>query len=188
MLLKTGLAAVLLCLLAIAFAPAVDAASPMATGERAIAPRGFIGFCMKYRTECQATGNPSAGVALSDERQRELEFVQSKVNRLVRPHDNPEHIWDYPDDGYGDCNNYALAKRRELIALGWPREALLLAAAMTETGEGHLVLVVATSQGEYVLDNRQTHVVEWSRLPYRWLSRQSQADAAVWVSVVARAG
>jgi predicted transglutaminase-like cysteine proteinase len=65
---------------------------------------------------------------------------------------------------------------------------VLLAAAMTETGEGHLVLVVSTGQGEFVLDNRQTDVVEWSRLPYRWLSRQSQVNPASWLSVLPRAG
>jgi predicted transglutaminase-like cysteine proteinase len=70
-----------------------------------------------------------------------------------------------------------------LIALGWPRTALLLAAAMTEGGEGHLVLVVATSKGDLVLDNRQRHVVDWHELPYQWLSRQSQLDSAVWVSI-----
>jgi len=34
--------------------------------------------------------------------------------------------WSHPDDGYGDCEDYALLKRRMLIEAGWPREALLL--------------------------------------------------------------
>jgi predicted transglutaminase-like cysteine proteinase len=161
-----------------------NAAPRMTTGGDAVAPRGFIGFCFKYRSECQATGSQGASVAMTVDRQQELEYVQQKINRLVRPRANPEHVWDYPDDGYGDCNKYALAKRRELIALGWPRAALMLAAALTETGEGHLVLIVETSQGEVVLDNRQRHVVDWRDLPYQWLERQSQTDAAVWVRVL----
>jgi hypothetical protein len=27
--------------------------------------------------------------------------------------------WSYPDDGYGDCEDYALLKRRMLIEAGW---------------------------------------------------------------------
>lgn len=87
---------------------------------------------------------------------------------------------------YGDCNNYALEKRRELIALGWPRAALLLAAAVTETGEGHLVLVARTGEGDLVLDNRLASTVDWDRLPYRWASRQSEVSAALWVSITSQ--
>jgi predicted transglutaminase-like cysteine proteinase len=182
--LKSVLAAMILGFLGAAVPLAADAAPNMATGAAAVAPRGFIGFCFKYRAECQATASQAVAVAMTEDRQHELEYVQDKINRLVRPRANPEHVWDYPDDGYGDCNKYALAKRRELIALGWPRAALMLAAALTETGEGHLVLIVATSQGDVVLDNRQRHVVDWRELPYHWLSRQSQTDASVWVSVL----
>ena len=30
--------------------------------------------------------------------------------------------WNYPDDGYGDCEDYALEKRKLLMQAGWPRE------------------------------------------------------------------
>ncbi len=182
MLLKTGLASLAFGLIGALSLPAL-ASPPMATGAAAVAPRGFIGFCLKYLPECQTTSRETVVVDLTDARRRELDYAQDKVNRLVRPRANPDHVWDYPTDGYGDCNKYALAKRAELIALGWPRTALLLAAAMTEGGEGHLVLVVATSKGDLVLDNRQRHIVDWRDLPYQWVSRQSQHDAAVWVSI-----
>ena len=29
--------------------------------------------------------------------------------------------WSYPDDGYGDCEDYVLLKRRMLMQAGWPR-------------------------------------------------------------------
>jgi len=44
--------------------------------------------------------------------------------------------WSYPDDGYGDCEDYALLKRRMLIEAGWPREALLLTLVRGGDGEG----------------------------------------------------
>jgi predicted transglutaminase-like cysteine proteinase len=160
------------------------AAPHMATGDAAVAPRGFIGFCLRYQGECKSAAPAPVAVDLTEDGELQLEFVQAKVNRLVRPRANPDHVWDYPTDGYGDCNKYAIAKRAELIALGWPRTALLLAAATTEDGEGHLVLVVATTKGDLVLDNRQRHIVEWRDLPYRWISRQNPRNLAEWVSIV----
>lgn len=156
----------------------------MATGAAAVPPRGFIGFCLRYRTDCLATSSSAVRVELTQERRGQLEEIQEKINRQIRPSSNPQPIWDYPVAGYGDCNNYAIAKRAELIAFGWPREALLLTAAITPRGEGHLVLVAVTKDGDLVLDNLQRRVVDWRTLPYRWLERQSEYEAAAWVSIV----
>jgi predicted transglutaminase-like cysteine proteinase len=184
MLIKTAFKSMALSAVGAIMSLSALAAPHMATGDAAVAPRGFIGFCLRYQGECKSAAPAPVAVDLTEDGERQLEFVQAKVNRLVRPRANPDHVWDYPTDGYGDCNKYAIAKRAELIALGWPRAALLLAAAMTEDGEGHLVLVVATSKGDLVLDNRQRHIVEWRDLPYRWISRQNPRNLAEWVSIV----
>ena len=34
--------------------------------------------------------------------------------------------WNMGEDGYGDCEDYALLKRHMLMQAGWPREALLM--------------------------------------------------------------
>ena len=39
--------------------------------------------------------------------------------------------WSLPTDGYGDCEDYVLMKRKMLIDAGWPREALLITVALT---------------------------------------------------------
>jgi predicted transglutaminase-like cysteine proteinase len=184
MLIKTAFKSMALSAVGAIMSLSALAAPHMATGDAAVAPRGFIGFCLRYQGECKSAAPAPVAVDLTEDGERQLEFVQAKVNRLVRPRANPDHVWDYPTDGYGDCNKYAIAKRAELIALGWPRTALLLAAATTEDGEGHLVLVVATSKGDLVLDNRQRHIVEWRDLPYRWISRQNPRNLAEWVSIV----
>jgi len=184
MLIKTAFKSMALSAVGAIMSLSALAAPHMATGDAAVAPRGFIGFCLRYQGECKSAAPAPVAVDLTEDSELQLEFVQAKVNRLVRPRANPDHVWDYPTDGYGDCNKYAIAKRAELIALGWPRAALLLAAATTEDGEGHLVLVVATSKGDLVLDNRQRHIVEWRDLPYRWISRQNPRNLAEWVSIV----
>jgi len=92
-------------------------------------------------------------------------------------------LWQYPTDGAGDCNSYVLAKQQALLALGWPRSALLMAAAWTETHEGHLVLVARTTSGDLVLDNRVPEVVDWKTLPYQWISRQSSSSPMIWLAI-----
>ena len=161
-------------------------AMPMATGGHVIPPGGVIGFCVKNLRECTTVAEPAVVVDLTPDRRRDLEDVQALVNARIRPRENPRHAWEYASAGYGDCNTFALEKRRELLARGWPQTALLLASAVTETNEGHLVLIVRTSAGDLVLDNRLARVVDWSRLPYRWVSRQSEQRLTIWLSILSR--
>src|SRR5690242_10825529 len=130
------------------------AGSSIPTGAAAIPPKGFLGFCAKHLQECRGSTPNAAAAELSQEHWRDLWVIQNKVNREIAPREEPTHVWDYATDGYGDCNKFALAKRRELIERGWPREAVLLATARTETGEGHLVVVAHTTSGDFVLDSR----------------------------------
>ncbi len=158
----------------------------MNTGQPAIPPAGFLGFCMRHLPECRTAAGTPDPVELTDERRHDLDVVQADVNGSITPREDPKHTWDYSADGYGDCNKFALGKRRELIEHGWPRQALLLATATTEGGEGHLVLVVHTTKGDYVLDNRLSRVVDWTYLPYRWISMQSPTSPVKWLSVLAQ--
>lgn len=156
----------------------------MPTGAPAIPPAGFLGFCAKHLPECLGRPREISAIELTESTRQTLEAVQARINAAITPREDPAHVWDYSTDGTGDCNKYALTKRRELIAQGLPREALLLATAKTERGEGHLVLVVRTDQGDLVLDNRVAHVVVWSQLPYDWISIQSQQSPVRWVSIL----
>ena len=77
--------------------------------------------------------------------------------------------WNYPDDGYGDCEDYALLKRRMLIEAGWPREALLMTVVRDKRGDGHAVLTVKTDKGEFILDNQNENdpALVGNRIPLR---------------------
>lgn len=91
-----------------------------------------------------------------------LNLVNQSVNRDVKKasdldlYGQPEY-WALPRlvDGklYGDCEDYALEKRRQLIAAGVPESALSLAVAVTSRGEGHAVLMISLKSGDWVLDN-----------------------------------
>ncbi len=125
---------------------------------------------------------------LTATRWHELTSINSQVNDQVRAVRDDvlyqrAEWWSYPTDNAGDCEDYVLMKRKLLIAKGWPASSLLITVAKQWNGEGHAVLVVVTSQGEFVLDNMQSEVVSWRDAPYQWVSRQSRADPNKWVNL-----
>ena len=68
----------------------------------------------------------------------------------------------------GDCEDYALAKRKKFLEFGIDPKYLRLATAKTETGKYHAVLIVTTDKGDYVLDNRYPFPMERRALNYKW--------------------
>ena len=91
--------------------------------------------------------------------------------------------WNYPDDGYGDCEDYVLLKRKMLVQAGWPPQALLITVVRDKQGDGHAVLTVKTDKGEFILDNQAERILLWSETSYRYVKRQSQADPNRWVAL-----
>lgn len=121
-----------------------------------------------------------------------LNRVNQQVNRDVKKANDSdlygqEEYWALPRavDGklYGDCEDFALEKRRQLIAAGVPEAALSLAVAVTARGEGHAVLMVSTQNGDWVLDNLTPWATPWEDLNYHWVQRQVPGTA-LWTSIV----
>ncbi|NKF32321.1 transglutaminase-like cysteine peptidase, partial [Pseudomonas sp. BGM005] len=50
-------------------------------------------------------------------------------------------------------------------------------------GEGHAVLTLRTSEGDFVLDNLATDVKPWFATPYSFVKRQSSYTAGRWVTI-----
>lgn len=128
---------------------------------------------------------------LSRDQMKLLNEINRRVNREVQKADDFDlygmiEYWSLPRviDGkmYGDCEDYALEKRRRLIEAGVPAAALSMAVAVTARGESHAVLVVAMEQGDWVLDNLTPWATPWSELNYRWIERQAPGSAA-WVTI-----
>ena len=94
-------------------------------------------------------------------------------------HYGKRDYWCIPQGGFGDCEDFALAKKRALENQGVPS---CLATCWTETGGYHAVLVVRTDQGDYVLDNRYESVWGWNDLPYKW--DKMQAEDGHWYAVL----
>lgn len=151
-------------------------------------PIGWVRFCVEYAPQCKTKPSTPQDVTLTARAFAFLVHINRWVNANIRPITDQKHWgvverWNYPDDGYGDCEDYVLEKRRMLMAAGWPRSALLITVVHDESDEGHAVLTIATDKGEFVLDNQRDDVLLWSQTGYRFLKRQSQSDPNVWVSL-----
>jgi predicted transglutaminase-like cysteine proteinase len=164
------------------------AATEMPTGATTSQPIGAMLFCAAHAVECADKAPTTTRVEMSDQRLEQLRAVQHEVNNRINPTGAVEVAWHYAANGRGTCVQYAMEKRRQLIALGWPASSLQLATVTTRQGEGHLVLVAATTQGELVLDNLRHDITPWQVLPYRWIARQQGASLAQWVSIDANGG
>jgi predicted transglutaminase-like cysteine proteinase len=157
-------------------------------GDTTRAPIGWIEFCADYPGECRGGATQPRDIVMSQTAWRDLVKVNRWVNETVKPMTDMDHWgvierWSLPTDGYGDCEDYVLLKRKMLIDAGWPREALLITVVRDRKGEGHAVLTVKTDKGEFILDNQNENVLPWTETGYRFVKRQSQGDQNVWVSL-----
>ena len=160
----------------------------VAVGDVARAPIGWIEFCSEHKPECDTRPTNARDVVMSPKVWQDLVRVNKWVNDGIKPVTDLEHWslverWNYPDDSYGDCEDYVLLKRRMLMQSGWPREALLITVVRDKKGEGHAVLTVKTDKGEFVLDNQNETILHWSETGYRFVKRQSQTDPNLWVAL-----
>ena len=157
-------------------------------GETARAPIGWVDFCADNPADCKGGPSQPRDVVMTQPAWKDLLQVNRWVNENVKPMTDMDHWgvvekWSYPTDGYGDCEDYVLLKRKMLIDAGWPREALLVTVVRDKKGEGHAVLTVKSDKGEFILDNQNEDVVAWTETGYRFIKRQSQSDPNVWVSL-----
>jgi len=151
-------------------------------------PIGWVEFCVEYDPQCKTKPSMPRDVVLSTQAWSDLQRVNLWVNSHVKPITDMDHWgvverWNYPDDGYGDCEDYVLQKRKMLQQQGWPREALLITVVRDQNGDGHAVLTVKTDKGEFILDNQTNDILLWSETGYRFVKRQAQSDPNTWIAL-----
>ena len=179
-------------------------------------------FCDRYPGECAAqesggTSDSQQRLVLTAKLMRLLDRVNKQVNTTIRYIPDVEHWrgmpclqypncrlidrWDLPTatQSSGDCEDYALQKRHDLIRLGIPHQAIVLAVVTAEDDKDlndHIVLLVRTDRGEMVLDNRSSSIVAATAIPYKkselqladrrryqFLERQVYGNELSWISL-----
>jgi predicted transglutaminase-like cysteine proteinase len=158
---------------------------PIMEASPALAPFQHVRFCLRYPSECKSNPADNDRIDLNADNVELLKRVNRDVNAtIVSTVKSPAlgDSWTIAPS-MGDCNDYAVTKRHELLRSGLPAKALRLSAVKTSSGTGHLVLVVMTTKGDLVLDNLTEAVLPWQRTDYRWLKIQSARDARFWSKI-----
>lgn len=147
-----------------------------------LAPMAFIRFCDEAPGECARVAPLSAAVDLTPVMRAKLDAVNTTVNgRITADAMSADAAWQI-DPARGDCNDYAVTKRHDLVADGLPTSALRLAAVKTLDGQDHLVLVVRVKEGaDLVLDNLVPEIRPLRETGYRVMKQQSGTDPRLWI-------
>jgi predicted transglutaminase-like cysteine proteinase len=165
----------------------LDGQNAIVEGAPTLAPFQHVRFCLKYPADCTSSPADLERIELKVETLELLRRVNNSVNIAIAPKlkgYGPElkDSWKIAPVS-GDCNDYANTKRHKLLESGLPSKALRLSVVKTPSGIGHLVLVIATTKGDLVLDNLTDSINDWQSTDYHWLKIQSASDARFWYEV-----
>jgi predicted transglutaminase-like cysteine proteinase len=99
---------------------------------------GWIRFCKQRPGECAVNLSERATITLTPQVWETLTRINQQVNATIKPVIDLEHLgvedqWDLAEDGYGNCEDYQLVKRKLLVAAGFSRRGL----RMTSVIDGH---------------------------------------------------
>lgn len=138
-------------------------------------PLGYLVFSLKYPGEVAPSKPSKTGAFLR------LRSVNAKVNAKIKPKRDVGNEWSlWPTSG--DCEDYAVTKRHELIKAGIPAGSLRIAIGTTASGEGHAVLLADTYVGTLVLDNRTDKLKTMSGSRMKFIA-WATADPMKWETV-----
>jgi predicted transglutaminase-like cysteine proteinase len=159
----------------------------MQVGAITSQPIGHNEFCLTHKDECNIKSANTVAPRVTEFGWNVVRQINSKVNHDIMPMTDMEifgrdEVWAYPKD-VGDCEDFALLKRKMLIEAGFSPADVLMTVVRKPDGEGHAVLTVRTSDGDYILDNLEPDVKLWSETPYRFLKRQASFNTGRWVTI-----
>lgn len=163
-------------------------AAAMETGGITSQPIGHYEFCRRLPGECNSRTARLSPITLTQATWSMISSVNVAVNTRVKPVSDmdaygKQEYWAYPDNNVGDCEDFALEKRRQLMKRGLSSSVLLITVVRKPDGEGHAVLTVRTDKGDYVLDNLVAQVLPWEQTGYTFLKRQAEDYPGRWVSI-----
>jgi predicted transglutaminase-like cysteine proteinase len=153
-------------------------------GMPVLAPFGHIRFCVQNPDECEASTHVSSTqAAATTDAVEQARQINELVNNAIEPQSDDAKatgdVWTLAPSA-GDCDDYAVTKRSFLIKAGWSAANVLLAHVVTRQGIDHLVTIIRTDDGDFVLDNLDRTVRAVHEVRYRWVSVQSAENPRFW--------
>ena len=166
--------------------PAPQQGASMTVGNVTSQPIGHYDFCQRHTDECGPIRNIGP-VDMNAAAWALVNQVNLRVNKTIRPATDmevygQEEYWEYPKTA-GDCEDFALLKRRMLMQSGISASNLLMTVVRKPDGEGHAVLTLRTKQGDFILDNLEDEIKVWNQTPYSYLKRQASFNTGRWVTI-----
>lgn len=167
--------------------PAPIIAGAMVTGSITSQPIGHYEFCRLNRDECNVRSIDIVPARVTEHGWKIVRDINTAVNAAITPMTDKEiygreEVWAYPVDA-GDCEDFVLLKRRQLMQAGFAVADLLITVVRKPDGEGHAVLTLRTTEGDFVMDNLNDRVTPWFETPYTFLKRQASFDTGRWVTI-----
>lgn len=159
----------------------------MVTGGVTSQPIGHYEFCQKYAAECNIRNKLTAPPRVTEYGWKLVREINASVNTAIIAMTDQEiygrdEVWEYPTTA-GDCEDFVLLKRKMLVENGFSVADLLITVVRKPDGEGHAVLTLRTTEGDFILDNLSDEVKLWTDTPYTYLKRQASFNTGRWVSI-----
>lgn len=160
-------------------------------GKKTDRPYGHVAYC-EVSKECNHRS--LTGSIVSEEMIPYITTFNVIANRSITGVKDislfgKEEFWGKPvtffGRMYGDCDDYVLYKIDMLESMGIPRSAMSIAAVITQSGEGHAVLLVRFETGDLVLDNLTDELLSPSDSPHHFIKATAWTDDSQW-QVVAK--
>ena len=156
------------------------------TFGRTSIPIGAYQYCVRYQERCKYAVK-SRKLKLTRENWKQLVETNVSINAAVRPVTDMdfygvEEFWEIPTKA-GDCEDYVLAKKVNLVKAGIPAGAMRVTVVFDENDGGHAVLTVVTDRGDYILDNNTDKVLPWQEAELTYIKRQLPGNLLHWESL-----
>lgn len=171
----------------VAAGPAYAASALVISTKAVSAPKGARGLCQQYSWACDRSSHGSVRgaaneIAIADR-------INRAVNSQVREISDQQQWrktekWSLPTARGGDCEDFALLKKRELMRAGVAPSKLLIATVLDRRRQAHAVLVLRTDRGDYVLDNLTNRMLPWQKTGYSFIRMQDPRSASGWTKVM----
>ena len=148
-------------------------------------PSGARQLCRQYDWAC---ATKRSGRLTSQQEMQIVQRVNRHVNATIREVTDQSQYktrerWALPTSRGGDCEDFALLKKRDLIAAGIDPRKLLIATVLDTRRNAHAVLVYRSESGDLVLDNLTNRIKPWASTRYLFLRMQDPKQPRRWVGV-----
>lgn len=148
--------------------------------------QGWVEFCEREPEECTIDLSEPSRLTLTPSIWKKIVHVNRLVNETIIQRTDmeiyaTEDLWTLPYNGEGDCEDFQLLKRHMLVKAGVPARTMRMTVVIDEEKQGHAVLMVLTDRGDFILDNKTSHVVTYDKTPYQYVKRESGTQIG-WIS------